>query len=64
MAGLAIELGLVVSPGLNGAFGVRRKCAATCALELFRFGLALWKKLTYKGQHNDARDNSSNDDFR
>ena len=50
MAGLAEELGFVVAPCLDGAFGMPRIGAAAGALEMRLLGLALGQELADQGQ--------------
>ena len=64
MAGLAEKLGFVVTPSLNGTFGVRRKFTAARTPEMLLLGLALGKNLAYPGQGNDNYDDNAEDSFR
>ena len=60
----AIELRLVIAPRLDGAFCVLGISAATCALEMGFFGLALWKKLANERQDEDSNNDCADDEFR
>lgn len=64
MAGLAEELGFVVAPCLDGAFGMPRIGAAAGALEMRLLGLALGQELADQGQGDNACDNNSDNGFR
>lgn len=63
MAGLAEELGFVIAPCLDGAFGVPRNGTAAGALEMSLLGLALGQELADQGQDNNSRDDNSNNGF-
>jgi hypothetical protein len=63
MTGLTKKLGFAVTPSLNGTFGMRRKCTAAPAPEMFFLGLALGEKLADQEQGNDYRNGNAEDSF-